>query len=84
MPTPDYVEVFERKDGKYGWRRRNGNNTEIVSTDGGQGYENLNYCVEQARKVNQGMSVHRVVDVEDDPYTVVDPFAPKPSDNKPE
>lgn len=33
------IEVFERVDGKYGFRAI-GRNNEIVATDGGQGYEN--------------------------------------------
>ena len=66
----DYVEVFTRKDGKHGWRRRNGRNTQIVSTDGNQGYEDEDYCVEMAGKLNPGCPIHRVADIEDDPYNL--------------
>lgn len=49
----DYVDVYERSDGRWGWRLVAGNGR-IVATDGGQGYENRNTAVAMGRKVVGG------------------------------
>jgi len=44
--------VYERADGKWGWRLVvNGN---IVATDGNQGYENEDFCREMADRIIGG------------------------------
>ena len=53
----DRVEVYRREDGRFGWRRRDGRNAKIVSTDGGQGYENEAECRVQAAKRNPDVEV---------------------------
>jgi len=52
----DKVQVFKRADGKWGWHRKSENGT-IVSTDGGQGYENLEDCLAIAKDVNHDAEI---------------------------
>lgn len=49
------VEVYRRADGRFEWRRLHGG--EIVSTSGGQGYENLSDCLEMAVELNPNIPV---------------------------
>ena len=44
------IEVFKREDDKFAWHIVE-DNGQIVATDGGQGYENRNECVEMAKLV---------------------------------
>lgn len=51
--TPqDTVEVYQRKDKKWGWRRKDAHNGQVVGTDGNQGYSFYSEAVYQATKRN--------------------------------
>ena len=45
--------VYERPDGKWGWRLK-GNNGQIIATDGNQGYESEDTCRKMADKIIGG------------------------------
>ncbi len=53
----DFVEVFERTDGRFDWRRKNGRNGDVVSTSGNQGYESRDFAFKMARTMNPGIEV---------------------------
>lgn len=44
----DTVTFFRRTDNKWAWHRQNSMSGDIVSTDGGQGYENYQDAYDQA------------------------------------
>jgi uncharacterized protein YegP (UPF0339 family) len=44
------VEVYQRVDKKWAWRLLAGN-TEIIATDGGQGYENKSDAVDMVDRI---------------------------------
>jgi hypothetical protein len=46
--------LIERADGRWGWHLVGDNNSDIVATDGGQGYENAADAREMADKVIGG------------------------------
>ena len=48
----DTVEVYQRKDKKWAWRRKDAHNGQVVGTDGGQGYSFYSEAVYQAGKRN--------------------------------
>ena len=53
----DIVEVYRREDGKFDWRRRDLGNGEVVSTSGGQGYEQRSAARQAAEDLNPGVKV---------------------------
>ncbi|MEV8023675.1 hypothetical protein [Microbacterium sp. NPDC080220] len=48
------LTIIKRRDGKYGWSLYGDNGTDIIATDGGQGYENYADALTMARKVTSG------------------------------
>jgi len=46
--------LTERKDMKWGWALVGDNGSDIIATDGGQGYENMREAQEMAEKVING------------------------------
>lgn len=52
----DVVVVYRREDAKWDWRRR-ADNGDIVSTSGGQGYENREDAVNIASELNPEVRV---------------------------
>lgn len=50
-------EVYERADGKWGWRLK-ADNGQVVATDGNQGYESLASCEKMADAVVGGSYAH--------------------------
>jgi uncharacterized protein YegP (UPF0339 family) len=46
--------LIERKDGKWGWSLYGDNGSDIIATDGGQGYEKKATAREMAEKVISG------------------------------
>lgn len=46
-----YVEIYQRKDGKWSWRLRSGLNGKIVASDAAQGYSRRIDTVEIARSI---------------------------------
>lgn len=44
--------IFEREDGKWGWRLKS--NGQVIATDGNQGYENEAFCRKMADAVVGG------------------------------
>jgi uncharacterized protein YegP (UPF0339 family) len=55
----DYVEVYQRADGLFDWRRV-AENSQVVSTSGGQGYVDASACEAMAQDLNFGIEVRRV------------------------
>ena len=53
------LEVYLRTDSKFAWRVR-GSNGQVVATDGGQGYDNLDDCIDMAQSVT-GLKAEYVV-----------------------
>lgn len=52
MVSPS-IEIYERTDGRWGWRLIAGNGR-TIATDGGQGYENRADCEQMANDVVGG------------------------------
>lgn len=50
------VELYKREDGRWAWRVKT-DNDEIVSTDGGQGYENKGDAKEMATSLFPRMPI---------------------------
>lgn len=46
--------VYLRADGKWAWKLIGDNESDIIATDGGQGYEDEDYCREMADKIVGG------------------------------
>lgn len=46
--------VYKRADGKYAWRLIGDNESDIIATDGGQGYSTKAYAVLMAENVITG------------------------------
>lgn len=46
--------IYQRSDGKWAWRLYGDNGSDIVATDGGQGYENEDDCRTIANQVTSG------------------------------
>jgi uncharacterized protein YegP (UPF0339 family) len=47
-------EVYKRDDNKWAWRLIGDNGSDIIATDGGQGYTTKVYCVSMMRQVTSG------------------------------
>ena len=47
----DRIAVYRRLDNKWGWQYLSAGNSSIMGTDGGQGYENRDYCLTGAFRV---------------------------------
>lgn len=61
----DRVKVYRRTDKKFDWHRIRGG--EIVSTSGGQGYENQGDCLVMAEDLNPGCLIDVVAEVHPPP-----------------
>lgn len=48
------LEIYQRTDGRWAWRLRAGN-SQVIATDGGQGYENRADCARIADAVTSGL-----------------------------
>lgn len=48
------LNVYERPDGTWGWRLYGDNNSDIIATDGNQGYQKEEFCWEMADKIVGG------------------------------
>lgn len=46
--------AVERKDGKWGWQLIGDNGSDIVATDGNQGYEDVTRALAMGTKVTSG------------------------------
>ena len=53
------LETYIRSDGKCAWRVR-GTNGQVVATDGGQGYDKMDDCIDMAQSVT-GLKAEYVV-----------------------
>lgn len=62
------LQVFIRKDGRYAWRKKDGNN-QIVATDGGQGFEQRAGAQAAASREFPTLPVEHLDAVEDDATT---------------
>lgn len=54
----DYVEVYQRSDGLFDWRRV-AENHQVVATSGGQGYVDPDACEAMAQDLNVGVKIRR-------------------------
>lgn len=63
----DYVEVYVREDAhpedppEFDWRRKVGENHQVIATSGGQGYRDLDFCLKMAMRVNGPDVLYRIV-----------------------
>jgi uncharacterized protein YegP (UPF0339 family) len=46
--------LIKRKDGKYGWHLIGDNGSDIIATDGGQGYSNAKDAADMMKKIRSG------------------------------
>ena len=46
--------LFRRSDGKYAWHLIGDNGTDIIATDGGQGYSNADFAAQIMKKIRSG------------------------------
>lgn len=60
---PDIIEVYERTDGLWEWRRK-ASNGQVVATSGGQGYTSRFDVKLAAVRENDGLEVLEVEEAE--------------------
>lgn len=61
---PEHVEVYRREDGRWDWRRISANGN-VISTSGGQGYENLEDARGMATELNYDVPIEIEGDEDD-------------------